>query len=239
VCQKKDGSPSFFYAYFPYVATSYLRFLRKCFILQNPVQNESWSRTMKFLMRFMPLALIKPAPSAHVLIVSAAALLASAASLTHAQDRIYRCEGNEYTNNAQTAAQRGCKLVEGGNLTVVTAPKPRAPAAASGDVRVATATSAGSAAPAPSRIDTAEQRSRDSDARAILESELKKVEAKQAELLKEFNNGEPEKRGPEMRNNQMYLDRVAEMKAQIARNDSDIAGIKREIARTQPSSASR
>lgn len=195
---------------------------------------------MKFLMHFMPLALMKSAPSAHVLIVSAAALLASfAASLAHAQDRIYRCEGNEYTNNATTAAQRGCKLVEGGNLTVVTAPKPRTPAAASGDVRVATATAAGSTAPAPSRIDTAEQRSRDSDARAILESELKKVEAKQAELLKEFNNGEPEKRGDEQRNHQKYLDRIAEMKAQIARNDSDIAGIKREIGRTQPASASR
>lgn len=192
---------------------------------------------MKFLSHFMPLALMKSAPSAHVLIVSGLTLLAG---VVQAQDRIYRCEGNEYTNNATTAAQRGCKLVEGGNLTVVTAPKPRAPAAAAGgDVRVATATAAGSNAPAPSRIDTAEQRNRDSDARAILESELKKVEAKQAELLKEFNNGEPEKRGDEQRNHQKYLDRVADMKAQIARNDSDIAGIKREIGRTQPSSASR
>ncbi|TAG26154.1 MAG: hypothetical protein EAZ37_10140 [Burkholderiales bacterium] len=175
-------------------------------------------------------------PGAHVLVVSAAALLSAPA---FAQDRIYRCAGNEYTNNATTAAERGCKLVEGGNLTIVSAPKQRTPAAGSGDVRVASATPAGSAAPTPSRIDTAEQRNRDSDARAILESELKKVEAKQADLLKEFNNGEPEKRGPEMRNNQLYLDRIAEMKAQIARNDSDIAGIKREIGRTQPSSASR
>jgi hypothetical protein len=182
------------------------------------------------------LAGMKSAPSAHVLVVSAAALFAANA---FAQDRIYRCAGNEYTNNAATAAERGCKLVEGGNLTIVSAPRQRTPSAGSGDVRVASATPAGSAAPAPSRIDTAEQRNRDSDARAILESELKKVEAKQADLLKEFNNGEPEKRGPEMRNNQIYLDRIAEMKAQIARNDSDIAGIKREIGRTQPSSASR
>jgi hypothetical protein len=177
----------------------------------------------------------KSARSAHVLIVGSAALLCANA---FAQDRIYRCSGNEYTNNATTAAERGCKLVEGGNLTIVSAPKAR-PSAGGGDVRVASATPAGAAAPAPSRIDTAEQRNRDSDARAILESELKKVEAKQAELLKEFNNGEPEKRGDEMRNNQKYLDRIAELKSQIARNDSDIAGIKREIGRTQPSSASR
>jgi hypothetical protein len=193
------------------------------------------------LMINQPLARTKSALSAHLLIVSAViALLANSAV---AQDRIYRCSGNEYTNNASTAAEKGCKLVEGGNLTVVNAPKPR-PAPAGGDVRVAAATqaagSAGAApAPAPSRIDTAEQRNRDSDARAILESELKKVEAKQAELLKEYNNGQPEKRGDEMRNNQKYIDRTAEMKAQIARNDSDIAGIKREIGRTQPSTASR
>ena len=35
-----------------------------------------------------------------------------------AQDRIYRC-GNEYTNNATQAKERGCKLVEGGNVTVI------------------------------------------------------------------------------------------------------------------------
>lgn len=191
---------------------------------------------MKNLMMNQLFAGTKSAQSAHLFVVSAAALFATAA---FAQDRIYRCSGNEYTNNATTAAEKGCKLVEGGNLTVVSTPKVRQPSG-SGDVRVAAATSAGSnASPTPSRIDTAEQRNRDSDARAILESELKKVEAKQAELLKEFNNGEPEKRGAEMRNNQLYLDRVNEMKAQIARNDSDIAGIKREIQRTQPSSASR
>jgi hypothetical protein len=191
---------------------------------------------MKFMLN-EPLAGMKSAPSAHLLVVCMASLVAASASISAmAQDRIYRCSGNEYTNNAITAAEKGCKLVEGGNLTVVSTPRQRAPAG-NGDVRVAAASSAGNPAPAPSRIDTAEQRSRDSDARAILESELKKVEAKQAELLKEFNNGEPEKRGPEMRNNQLYLDRINEMKSQIARNDSDIAGIKREIGRTSTTSS--
>jgi hypothetical protein len=193
---------------------------------------------MKSFNPFMSQALMKSAFRAPLLLASTMAVLSGGVV---AQDRIFRCSGNEYTNNAATAAERGCKLVEGGNLTVVSAPRVRPNAAGGNDVRVAAATpaGAGATAPVPSRIDTAEQRSRDSDARAILESELKKVEAKQAELLKEFNNGEPEKRGDEMRNNQKYLDRIAEMKAQIARNDSDIAGIKREIGRTQPASASR
>jgi hypothetical protein len=140
-----------------------------------------------------------------------------------ADDRIYRC-GNEYTNTVTDAQAKNCKLISGGNVTVIQAIKaPPSKAAASGQ-----------------RSDTAEQRSKDSDARMILEAELKKAEAKQAELLKEYNNGEPERLGPETRNNQKYLDRVAELKAAIGRNDADIAGIKRELSRVpaQPSSAS-
>jgi hypothetical protein len=62
----------------------------------------------------------------------------------------------------------------------------------------------------------ADQRAKDSDTRLILESELKKAEARHAELLKEYNNGEPEKQGPETRNHQKYLDRIAELKASIS-----------------------
>jgi len=139
-----------------------------------------------------------------------------------AQSRIFRC-GNEYTNNATEAQARGCKVVEGGNVTVVEGTRvTTAPAA---PVRVANAPQASQ------RVDNSEQRARDNDARAILESELKKAEARRAELLKEYNNGEPEKQGAESRNYQKYLDRVAELKANIARNDSDIAGIRRELGR--------
>lgn len=139
-----------------------------------------------------------------------------------AQDRIYRC-GNEYTN-AVPAHKSGCKLIEGGNVTVVQGPRQSA-----APVRVAAATQAGS------RIDTAEQRSRDSDARLILDSELKKAEARREELLREYNNGEPEKFGPETRNHQKYLDRVAELKANLERTESDIAGIRRELGRVPAS----
>jgi hypothetical protein len=139
-----------------------------------------------------------------------------------AQSRIFRC-GNEYTNNASEAQARGCKVVEGGNVTVVEGTRVATPAAA--PVRVANAPQASQ------RVDNTEQRARDNDARAILESELKKAEARRADLLKEYNNGEPEKQGAESRNYQKYLDRVAELKANIARNDSDIAGIRRELGR--------
>ena len=157
-------------------------------------------------------------------------VVALAASSSFAQERIYRC-GNEYTNNPKEAKNGGCKLVEGGNVTVIQGS--RLPAA-SAPVKVASVSSSPNGG---QRVDSTEQRTRDSDSRGILESELKKAEAKQAELLKEYNNGEPEKQGPETKNHQKYLDRVAEMKANIARNDSDIAGIKRELGRNTSSAA--
>ena len=139
-----------------------------------------------------------------------------------AQERIYRC-GNSYTNTVTEDQARTCKLISGGNVTVVQAVKvnPNSNAA----VRVA------SAPQSSQRIDNPDQRAKDNDARMILESELKKAEALQEDLIKQYNNGEPEKLGPESRNHQKYLDRVAELKASIARNEADISGLRRELGR--------
>ena len=144
------------------------------------------------------------------------------ASGTLAQGAIYRC-GNEYTNTVSEAQKGNCKLVEGGNVTIVQGFRP--PVASQPPVKVAAAAQSGA------KVDSVEQKSRDSDARVILEAELKKAEARQAELTREYNNGEPEKRGDEGRNYQKYIDRVAELKASLARNESDIAGIRRELGR--------
>jgi hypothetical protein len=152
--------------------------------------------------------------------------LAAMAGSSHAQT-IYRCSGNVYTNDATEARAKGCKTMEGGNITVVQGTRVNAPAAS---VKVATAPQSAGGGPGQ-RIDADEQRARDADARSILEAELKKAEVRQAELAKEYNNGEPELLGPEHRNHQKYLDRVAELKASIARTDNDIAGIKRELGR--------
>jgi len=145
------------------------------------------------------------------------------AASSFSQEPIYRC-GNEYTNTKPTSEKSGCKLLEGSNVTVIQGTRPNA--SANAPVRVATATP--SSIP---RIDSGDQKSRDSDARQILESELKKAEARQVELVREYNNGEPEKQGGEARNHQKYLDRVAELKASLSRNESDIAGIRRELGR--------
>lgn len=145
-------------------------------------------------------------------------LVLGCASVHAAGERIYRC-GNEYTNTVTDAQMKNCKLIAGANITVVPAVRPAAKPAA---------------APAQSEQlgGSLAQRMRDVEARTILDAELKRSESRQAELLKEFNNGEPDKLGPETRNHQKYLDRVAALKAAIARNEADIQGIRRELSRT-------
>jgi hypothetical protein len=152
------------------------------------------------------------------------------AAVASAQTTIYRC-GNSYTNDRAEAQAKNCKAVEGGNITVVQGTRPNVTASGNRNTSVATAGSG------ERRIESGDQKARDNEARSILEAELKKAEARQAELAREFNNGEPEKLGPEHRNHQKYLDRVADMKAAIERNEKDIAGLKRELDRTSAPAA--
>ena len=148
-----------------------------------------------------------------------------------AQQPIYRC-GNEFTNTVSDPLARGCQRVEGASVSVP-APRPlkAQPAALP---RAGTTPQGGPIAGA--RVDAQEQRARDADARQILSAELKRAEARQLELQRDYNQGEPERRADESRNYQKYMDRVAEIKASLARNESDIASIRRELAR-QPGAA--
>jgi len=134
------------------------------------------------------------------------------------QNIVYKCPGPPvlYTDamSPQEAKEKGCATIEGAPVTVIQAVKPRPVAASS----------------AAGRVDPNEQRSRDNDARRILAEELRREEERLGTLQAEYNNGEPERRGDE-RNYQRYLDRVAELKAAIQRKESDIAALRREIAK--------
>jgi hypothetical protein len=156
----------------------------------------------------------------------AAGLLAAAAP-AQAQERIYRC-GNEYTNNAQVAKAKGCTVMDGGNITIIEGTRP------SGAAAPRPAPAAGSPPPATPRNDSAAQRARDSDARAILEAELRKAQQRLDDAKKAYANGQPEKEGIEGRNHQRYLDRVAELKAAVGRAEADVAGLQRELGRLGP-----
>lgn len=155
------------------------------------------------------------------------ALVLSMAAL-HAQAQsgvFYACPGNEYTNtiSARDAQAKGCKAVEVQQPLTIAAPRPRAAATGS------------AAAPAAERspemrVAAAEQRARDTDARRILEAELRTEQEQLDALRKDYNGGEPERRGDE-RNYAKYQERVAEMKAAISRKEADVAAIKRELGK--------
>jgi hypothetical protein len=163
----------------------------------------------------MNIDVVKSLPLAWVLIG-----LAAAPALAVEPNVTYKCPGRIYSNTmtAKEAKDKGCTVLEG-SVTVIQGTKTR------------TAPNAGTASSPPgSRVDPADQRARDSDARRILEAELKREEDRLASLKTEYNNGEPERRGDE-KNYQKYLERTADLKAQIERKTSDVAAIRRELAK--------
>lgn len=153
------------------------------------------------------------------------ALLLCAVGAAAAQSAtVYRCPGPPilYTDQItpQQAKERDCRTIEGAPITVVSPSKQR-PA---GETARPTE---------GKRVDAGEQRARDADARKILEAELRREEAQLAELQKEFNAGEPDRRGDE-RNYQRYLERVETLKAAIERKQSDVAALRRELSKRPP-----
>jgi hypothetical protein len=137
-----------------------------------------------------------------------------------AQAQIYRCESADGTPLFQNAPGKNCKPMDLPSLTTV--PSVRSPAAGP---RATTANAAPSDFP---RVDAAAQRSRDSDRRRILEDELGREQTRLEEIRKEYNGGEPDRLGNE-RNYQKYLDRVERLKDDIARSETNVAALQREL----------
>jgi hypothetical protein len=149
--------------------------------------------------------------------------LAIWAPAAQAEDKpVYRCPGNLYTDalSPKEASDKGCKTLDGAPITVIQSTVPRA--------------QPGGAAKPPAsggeKVSNEDQKARDADAKRILEAELKKEEDALAALQKEYNNGQPERKGEE-RNFQKYQDRVNEMKAAVTRKEADVAALRREVAK--------
>jgi hypothetical protein len=148
---------------------------------------------------------------------------------------VFRCPGPPvlYTDaiTPQEAKDRGCRTIDGAPITIMQAPRPRPrPVAGNGNGASAPRPPSPGASQGDLKVDPQAQRQRDSDARRILEAELRREEERLGALQREYNGGNPERRGEEQ-NFARYQERVAEMKAGIARKESDIAAIKRELAK--------
>jgi hypothetical protein len=151
-----------------------------------------------------------------LLCVSAQAQTPPTLPPTDASQTIYRC-GNTYTNQPM---ERNCKPLRSGNVTVIEG------------LRVSPNASAPSAMPASgAKVDKADQQQRDSQAAVVLQAELQRAQARHAELMREWNQGEPERLPDERRQPQKYQERVQSIKAALARNEADMAGLQRELAR--------
>jgi len=144
------------------------------------------------------------------------------ASATSEPQRIYRC-GNAYTN--QPDPEANCKPLAGASVTVVEGTKVQGPQA------VAPSQNASGGMP---RLDSAEQRRRDAQAQTVLQAELQKALQQQADLLREWNNGEPDRRADELRQPQKYQDRVVQLRGALQRAEADVAGLQRELSRMTP-----
>jgi hypothetical protein len=156
-----------------------------------------------------------------------------------AEDRIYRC-GNEYTNTPLNS--KDCEVMQGQTITVIQgtrpsgAPKSQLSSAAPDRTKIASS----SASPAPvsgastgptSPPEPLDAKFRDAQKRTILVAELKQVRERHAQLVQEYNAGEPEKMGGEARNHQKYLDRLAHLKAGMSRAERDMDSLQKELAR--------
>ncbi|MDO8654085.1 MAG: DUF4124 domain-containing protein [Undibacterium sp.] len=149
-------------------------------------------------------------------------LILSSIHAAYAQSDVYLCVDEhgkkEYKN---TGATKGCKKVELEGINVVSAP------VLPSSVKKPAASGASSPANFP-KVDDSTQKARDSDRKQILLDELKTEEQKLGNLKKDYNNGEPERRGDE-RNFAKYQDRTTMMKDDISRTEKNIEALKREI----------
>lgn len=152
--------------------------------------------------------------------------LAACAPSVFAQ--VYRCDSpNGVPVYQGTPNGANCQPIDLQPLTTIPAPKPPASkASATGGAPPAAARASPEGFP---KVDGAAQRARDGDRRRILEDELQKEQQRLGELKSEYRNGEPERQGNE-RNYQKYLDRVARLEEDIARTESNIASLRRELS---------
>jgi len=72
---------------------------------------------------------------------------------------------------------------------------------------------------------------RNTQARTVLEDEWQKLSARQAEMVRIFNGGQPALQDGETLQNPQYKRRASEMQTQIERMARDLMALKRELSR--------
>ena len=147
-------------------------------------------------------------------IIMCALLAAPAVSM--AQQQTWRCPGNYYTNDAAEVQRLGGCTPVGQVITVVPAP----PAQSARPSVSETPSEQGGQEP---------QNDPNAGQRQQLQARLDQLQQELAQLEAEYNNGEPQRMGPEFRNYQMYLDRVERLRREIAAKNGAIEEIRAQM----------
>lgn len=145
----------------------------------------------------------------------------------YAQSDVYLCiDANGKKEYKNTGVTKGCKLVD----LPQSKPIP-APASAANVGKKTVAKNASTPAGFP-KVDESTQKTRDSDRKQILIDELKAEEQKLEALKKEYNGGEVERR-PDEKMAAKYVERVNNLKSDIARAEKNVEALKREISNSK------
>ncbi len=152
-----------------------------------------------------------------------------------AQEVIYRC-GHEYTNQKPVTPPGkkapDCQVLQGVSVTEIKGPDlaKQATTDKNGLVKSGAGSKRANEALGPEPKESPEQAVRQ-EAMAILEAEWTRAQSQRQALLAAYENGAPPLLGDEVRNHQKYLDRVAELKRQLDRNEADLTGLQHELNR--------
>jgi hypothetical protein len=148
-------------------------------------------------------------------------------AVTAAEPRVYRCDNAVYTN--QPDASQRCVPLTVGNVTVIEGT--RVNSAAQTPTSTTGANAVNASATSSAKVDTQEQKQRDAQAVAVLQAELQKAQSRHADLLKEWNQGEPDRHAIEIKQPAKYQERVAQLRMALQRSEADVMGLQRELNR--------
>jgi hypothetical protein len=148
-------------------------------------------------------------------------------AVTAAEPRVYRCDNSVYTN--QPDASQRCVPLTGGNVTVIEGT--RVNGAAQTPTSTTGTNGVNASATSSAKVDTQEQKQRDAQAVAVLQAELQKAQSRHADLLKEWNHGEPDRHAIDIKQPAKYQERVAQLRMALQRSEADVMGLQRELNR--------
>ena len=151
------------------------------------------------------------------LVLSSALMMAS-----HSwAQQTWRCPGNVYTNDSTEAQKIGdCKPLNSDTVTVIPGPEPSQTQNGSSNAD----------ADAERQQNAGQEDALKSQMRAALEAQLEQKRQELDKLQAEYNNGKPQRMGPEFRNYQLYLNRVERLKNEITQKQQEMQQIQEQLS---------